>query len=139
MVSHLVKDASRHYLVGELCGFEQGRLKIWTSDSHWFSLSLEPLEISLQKFQHSYNSWKNGFWQNLEEVAQKLNLPHLFDVFDGFGGKSKFLCTNNLHIWYKAGSHSVWQLVKTWCWYLKPSLRNSKFKFFCLPSVPHYV
>ena len=68
----------------------QGCLKIWTSDSHWFSLSLEPLEISLQKFQHSYNSWKNGFWQNLEGVAQKLNLPRPLEVLDIFGGKSKF-------------------------------------------------
>ena len=56
----------------------QGRLKIWTSHSHWFSLSLEPLEISLRKFQHSCNSWKIGFWQNLEGVAQKLDLPRPF-------------------------------------------------------------
>ena len=68
----------------------QGRLKIWTSDSHWFSLSLKPLEISLQKFQHSYNSWKSGFSQNLEDVAQKLSLPRPFDVLDVFGRKSKF-------------------------------------------------
>ena len=26
----------------------------------------------------------------MEGVAQKLNLPRPFDVFDGFGGKSKF-------------------------------------------------
>ena len=118
---------------------KQGRLKIWTSDSHWFSLSLEPLEISLQKFQHSYNSWKNGFWQNLEGVAQKLNLPRPFEVFDGFGGKSKFLCTYNLHIWYKAGSHRVWQLVKIWWWYLKPSLRNSKLTVLSFQSIPQEV
>ena len=117
----------------------QGRLKIWTSHSHWFLLSLEPVEISLQKFQHSYNSWKYGFWQNLEGVAQKLNLPRPFDVFDGFGGKSKFLCTYNLHIWYKAGSHRVWQLVKIWWWYLKPSLRNSKLTVLSFQSIPQEV
>ena len=47
----MFKEFAEHIL-------RQGRLKIWTSDSHWFSLSLEPLEMSLQKFQHSYNSWK---------------------------------------------------------------------------------
>ena len=97
------------------------------------------LKVSLKTFQHSYNSWKNGFWQNLEGVAQKLNLPRPFDVFDGFGGKSKFLCTYNLHIWYKVGSHRVWQLVKIWWWYLKPSLRNSKLTVLSFQSIPQEV
>ena len=79
----MFKEFAEHIL-------RQGRLKIWTSDSHWFSLSLKPLEISLQKFQHSYNSWKSGFSQNLEDVAQKLSLPRPFDVLDVFCGKSKF-------------------------------------------------
>ena len=47
--------------------------------------------------------------------------------------------TKSLQIWYKAGTYWGLQLVKIWCWYLKPLLRNSKFKIFCLPSVPHYV
>ena len=103
---------------------EQGHLKIWRSDSHWFSLSLKQLEISLQKFQHTYNSCKNGFWQNLEGVAQKLNLPHPFDVFNGFGRKSKF-CAPRTFIfntkqvliefdsWWKFGddiSNHLWEI-----------------------------
>ena len=42
-------------------------------------------------------------------------------------------------IWWKVEILWVQTLVKIWCWYLKPLLRNSKSKIFCLPSVPHYV
>ena len=44
-----------------------------------------------------------------------------------------------LHIWYKAGSHRVWQLVKIWWWYLKPSLRNSKLTVLSFQSIPQEV
>ena len=67
----------------------QGRLKIWTEHSTLILLNLKPFEIALQKFQHNYNFGRNRFSPNLEVVAQKLDLPRPFDVFDTFGRKSK--------------------------------------------------
>ena len=67
----------------------QGLLKIWTEHSHWFLLNQKPFEITLQKFQHFYNSGRNEFSPNLEGVAWKLDLPRPFDVLETFGGKSK--------------------------------------------------
>ena len=46
------KDMVDVLMLSELNEVNQGRLKIWTSDL----LSLKPLKVSLQKFQHSYNS-----------------------------------------------------------------------------------
>ena len=68
----------------------QGRLKIWTEHSHWFLLTLKPLEILWQNFQHFYNLKRYEFWPNLKGVAQKLDPPRPFEVFYIFGGKSKF-------------------------------------------------
>ena len=68
----------------------QGRLKIWTEVSHWFLLTLKPLEILKQNFQHFNNLRRYEFWPNLKDVAQKLDLPRPFEVFYIFGGKSKF-------------------------------------------------
>ena len=68
----------------------QGRLKIWTEHSHWFLLTLKPLEILWQNFQHFYNLERYEFWPNLKGVAQKLDLPRPLEVFYIFGGKSKF-------------------------------------------------
>ena len=56
-----------------------------------------------------------------------------------FWREIQILCAYNLHIWYKAGSHRVWQLVKIWWWYLKPSLRNSKLTVLSFQSIPHEV
>ena len=70
--------------------FNQGRLKIWTEHSHWFLLTLKPLEILWQNFQHFYNLERYEFWPNLKGVAQKLDPPCPFEVFYIFGGKSKF-------------------------------------------------
>ena len=65
----------------------QGCLKIWRE--HSTLILLKPFEIALQKFQHIYNSGRNEFSPNLEGVAQKLDMPRPFDVFDTFGGKFK--------------------------------------------------
>ena len=51
--------------------------------------SFKPFEIALQKFQHFYTLGRNKFAPNLEGVAQKMGLPHSFEVLDVFGGKSK--------------------------------------------------
>ena len=56
-----------------------------------FFPNLKPLEISLPKFQHFYNFKRNEFSPNLEGVAQKIGLPHPFEVLNVFGGKSIFL------------------------------------------------
>ena len=53
----------------------QGRLKIWTADSHWFSVNLKPAEISQPKFYHLYIFLKYDFSQNLKGVAQKMGPP----------------------------------------------------------------
>ena len=74
----------------ERCMLNQGRLKIWTEDSHWFLLTLQPLEILWQNFQHFYNLGRYEFWPNLKGVAQKLDPPRPLEVFYIFGGKSKF-------------------------------------------------
>ena len=66
----------------------QGRLKIWTGNSHWFSVNLKPLQISLPKFQHFYNYERNEISPNLEGVAQKVCLLRPFEVLNIFGGKS---------------------------------------------------
>ena len=62
---------------------------MWTEHSTLILLNLKPFEIALQKFQHIYNSERNEFSPNLEDVAQKLDLPRTFDVLETFGGKSK--------------------------------------------------
>ena len=113
----------------------QGLLKIWTEHSHWFLLNHKLFEITLQKFQHYYNSWRNEFSPNLEGVAQKLDLPRPFDVLDPFGGKSKSkapkalkFCTKRVPIevnnWWKFGvdiSNQLWD-IQIW-----------KFFFFKVP------
>ena len=57
--------------------------------------------------------------------------------FRCFWWEIQIQCTKSLQIWYKVGTYWGEQLVKIWCWYLKSLLRNSNFKIFCLPSVPH--
>ena len=56
-----------------------------------FFLNLKPLKISSPKFQHFYNHKRNEFIPNLEGVAQKIGLPHPFEVLNVFGGKSILL------------------------------------------------
>ena len=68
----------------------QGHLKKWTGHSTLILPNPEPLEISLPKFQHFYNYKKYDFSLNLKDVAQKLDLPRPWEVFYGFGGKSKY-------------------------------------------------
>ena len=67
----------------------QGLLKIWTEHSHWFLQNHKPFEVTLQKFQHFYNSGRNEFSPNFEGVAWKLDLLYPFDVLETFGRKSK--------------------------------------------------
>ena len=109
----------------------QGRLKIWTSHSHWFSLSLEPVEISLQKFQHSYTSKKYGFWQNLEGVAQKLNLPYPFEILDIFGWKSIFWAPSNLIFFFSYYKNYILGN------YVANIKRNEDLSSFCLLTLDH--
>ena len=63
---------------------DQGLLKIWTGQSHWFLLNPKPFEIASQKFQHCYNLERNEFSPNLKSVAQNLDLLCPFDVSDDF-------------------------------------------------------
>ena len=88
----------------------QGRLKIWTEHSTLIVLNLKPFEIALQKFQHFYNSGRNGFSPNLEGVAQKLDLPCPFDILYTFGGKSKSKASRAL----KFGTKRVPIEVNNW-------------------------
>ena len=125
----------------------QGLLKIWTEHSHWFLLNHKPFEITLQKFQHFYDSGRNEFSPNLEGVAQKLDLPRPFDVLDTFGGKSKSkapkalkFCTKRVPIevnnWWKFGvdiSNHFWE-IQNWTFCLFNSspnrYKNSFWKLF---------
>ena len=49
-----------------------------------------------------------------------------------FGRKFKFECTKSLKILSKVVSYCDLQLVKIWCWYLKPLLIYSKITNFAL-------
>ena len=49
-----------------------------------------------------------------------------------FGRKFKFERTKSLQILSKVVSYCDLQLVKIWCWYLKPLLINSKITNFAL-------
>ena len=69
---------------------EQGHLKIWTGHSKLILPNSKQLEISLPKFQHFYNYEKYDFSPNLKGVAQKMDPPHPWEVFNVFGRKSKF-------------------------------------------------
>ena len=73
-----------------ISSLSQGLLKVWTKYSHWFLLTLKPLEILLQNFQHFYNLERYEFWPNLKGIAQKLDLPRPLEVFYIFGGKFIF-------------------------------------------------
>ena len=64
----------------------QGRLKIWTENSHWFLLTLKLLQISWQKFQFFHNEVRYRFSPNLKGVAQKFCLTHPFEILDTFSG-----------------------------------------------------
>ena len=44
--------------------------------------------------------------------------------------------TYDLNILCKAGSHRGWQLVKIWCWYLQPLLRNLRLKILSCQFIP---
>ena len=44
--------------------------------------------------------------------------------------------TKSLQIWYKAGNYWGEQLVKIWCWYLKPLLRNWNLNIFLFQFPP---
>ena len=117
----------QHFLLNSsvLCLFSQGRLKIWTEDSHWFLLTLQPLEILWQNFQHFNNLESYEFWQNLKGVFKKLDAPRPLEVFYIFGGKSKFwapmtliFCTKRVFIevnnWWKFGadiSNHFWVIL----------------------------
>ena len=68
----------------------QGHLKKWTGHSTLILPNSKPLEISLPKFQHFYNYEKYDFSPNLKGVAQKLDPPCPWEVFNVFGRKSKF-------------------------------------------------
>ena len=68
----------------------QGHLKKWTGHSMLILPNSKPLEISLPKFQHFYNYKKYDFSPNLKGVAQKLDPPRPWEVFNVFGRKSKF-------------------------------------------------
>ena len=69
---------------------EQEHLKKWTGHSALILPNPELLEISLTKFQHFYNYEKYDFSPNLKGVAQKLDPPRQWEVFNAFGRKSKF-------------------------------------------------
>ena len=68
----------------------QGRLKIWTEHSTLILLFSKPFEAALPKVHHVYNLEKNEFSPNLKDVAQKMCPLCPLEVFDVFGGKSKF-------------------------------------------------
>ena len=109
---HVYLPMSRHYLA--IHRIRQGHLKKWTGHSLLIFPNLEPLEISLSKFQHFYNYTRYDFSLNLKDVAQKLCLLCPLNVFYVFGGKSKFWAPMTLifsakrvfievNIWWKFG------------------------------------
>ena len=119
----------------------QGRLKIWTEHSHWFLLTLKPLEILWQNFQHFYNLERYEFWPNLKGVAQKLDPPCPWEVSNVFGRKSKFwapmtliFCARRYFIevnnWWKIGvdiSIYFWE-IRNWKFFLPFYVASTRYR-----------
>ena len=90
----------------------------------------------------------NTAWNITTKISAFLQLRKkwIFTKYEGCGSKIgpatpiwSFRCfwreiqiqgTKSLQIWYKAGNYWGEQLVKIWCWYLKPLLRNWNLSIF---------
>ena len=70
-----------------------------------------------------------------EECSSKIGPTTPFRIFLHFWRELQILSTYDLNFLHKAGFHRGWQLVKIWCWYLQPLLRNSKLTNFIFFSV----
>ena len=70
-----------------------------------------------------------------EGCSSKIGPTTPFWSFLHFWREIQILSTYDLNFLHKAGFHRGWQLVKIWCWYLQPLLRNSKLTNFIFFSV----
>ena len=78
---------------------------------------------------------KTWILTKFDRCSSKIGPNTPFWIFLHFWREIRILSTYHLIFLQKAGFHRGWQLVKIWCWYLQPLLRNSKLTNFIFFSV----
>ena len=71
-----------------------------------------------------------------EGCSSKIGPATPIRSFLHFWREIQILSTYDLDFLHKAGFHRGWQLVKIWCWYLQPLLRNLKLKILSFQFIP---
>ena len=116
----------------EFFGLKQGLLQYGpiTELIFWKSyLETKSSKVLVISFEHLQ---KLCIFAKFGRHGSKIEPARPISISKCFGRKFKFERTKSLQIWSKVVSYCDLQLVKIWCWYLKPLLIKSKITNFAL-------
>ena len=114
------------------CTLNQGLLQYGpiTELIFWKSyLETKSSKVPGISFKHLQKLW---IFAKFGRHSSKIEPATPISISKCFGRKFKFERTKSLQILSKVVSYYDLQLVKIWCWYLKPLLINSKITNFAL-------